>query len=595
MPNDSFLWTSEEYQAVVDYKGNSYSAINVLLSDNVTEREKNGKEKILPKTPEEFKKILKTAIGLYSAIRKDYMLNGGKPYEKKLFRGGRIGKVDSSFLSTSDTFVTAFDFARMFEKRGNGILYTMESGNVPYINVEKYIFDNFVGTFGEDGEPELLFLPCQYKKIADVDISECIEIAENQGERISIANTIKRKFGALKCEKVELEEVDYSKEKSSLSEEDLCTMFSEYRRNLEIIRENDVASEEYKRAYQEILEFKKNCCTWVHQKFYEINQNIDNQMNIENDEIQVSSEYNMEPVFIGNTGDMYLIQDQTNNEEYYFKPALSKNGAERPYRAHIQEAGYLIQRIINPEKAIKCQATSLNGMFGAIQQKIPIDSQATKSFIEYFNKGKGALSPEMIAQIMDEYLVDFCLCNYDAHASNFIVDKDGNLRGIDKEQSFRYIKEDTENDMTFSVNYNESYGEKPTIYSILFEQMKQGVIPYQYLDGLRYRASRLAQYPDEQYRQIFEKYAYGKTKTPEEAESLLSNILSRKNNILMNVELLHSEIYNELSARRMKESVLSRAVHATEEQVKTSDINIQASIIRENSNEKQKDVDKEKV
>lgn len=173
--------------------------------------------------------------------------------------------------------------------------------------------------------------------------------------------------------------------------------------------------------------------------------------------------------------------------------------------------------------------------------------------------------------------------------------KDGNLRGIDKEQSFRYIKEDTENDMTFSVNYNESYGEKPTIYSILFEQMKQGIIPHKYLDSLRYRASRLAQYPNEQYRQIFEKYAYGKTKTPEEAESLLSSILSRKNNILLNVELLHSEIYNELSARRMKESVLSRVVHATEEQVKTSDINIQASIIRENSNEKQKDAGKEKA
>lgn len=197
----------------------------------------------------------------------------------------------------------------------------------------------------------------------------------------------------------------------------------------------------------------------------------------------------------------------------------------------------------------------------------------------------------MITQIMDEYLVDFCLCNYDAHASNFIVDKDGNLRGIDKEQSFRYIKEDTENDMTFSVNYNESYGEKPTIYSVLFEQMKQGIIPYKYLETLRYRASRLAQYPDEQYRHIFEKYAYGKTKTPEEAESLLSSILSRKNNILLNVELLQSEI----SANRMKKSVLSNALRATEGQTKTSDINIQASIIRENSNEKQKDVGKEKV
>ena len=59
---------------------------------------------------------------------------------------------------------------------------------------------------------------------------------------------------------------------------------------------------------------------------------------------------------------------------------------------------------------------------------------------------------------IDEYLVDFALCNYDAHASNFVIDENGKLRGIDKEQAFRYINEDGERDMMMATNYNECYG-----------------------------------------------------------------------------------------------------------------------------------------
>ena len=271
----------------------------------------------------------------------------------------------------------------------------------------------------------------------------------------------------------------------------------------------------------------------------------ENQINMENDKIQVSPEQHIEEDFIGNTGHMYLVHDKTNNSEYYFKPAVSKNGAERPYRAHIQEAAYLIQKIVNPENAVKCNVSEIMGMFGAIQERIPIDANRTKEFKEFFDNGNGEISPEIISQLVDEYLVDFCLCNYDSHSRNFIIDNNGKLRGIDKEQSFRYIKEDTSKDMQFSTNYNERYGENPTVYNLLFEKMKQGEISYKYLERLRYRASRLAQYPDDQYRNIFQQYAYGKAKTPQEAESLLDNIVDRKKNILQEIENLYNQIYNE--------------------------------------------------
>lgn len=43
MINDNLLWTTDEYEAVVDYKANSYNKINVLLSGEVTKRETEGK------------------------------------------------------------------------------------------------------------------------------------------------------------------------------------------------------------------------------------------------------------------------------------------------------------------------------------------------------------------------------------------------------------------------------------------------------------------------------------------------------------------------------------------------------------------------
>ena len=75
--NDSLLWSKEEYQAVVDYKGNYYNAINVLMSEDVTTREIKGteKSKILPQSKEEFEKILEKTILVYSAIKKSYAIN----------------------------------------------------------------------------------------------------------------------------------------------------------------------------------------------------------------------------------------------------------------------------------------------------------------------------------------------------------------------------------------------------------------------------------------------------------------------------------------------------------------------------------------
>lgn len=76
-----------------------------------------------------------------------------------------------------------------------------------------------------------------------------------------------------------------------------------------------------------------------------------------------------------------------------------------------------------------------------------------------------------------------------------------------------------------------------------------GEISYEVLEGLNYRAARLAQIPDEQYREMFRKYASSKTKTPQEAEMLLDRIVERKKSITKKVDLLKQDMYQKSSGK----------------------------------------------
>lgn len=125
-------------------------------------------------------------------------------------------------------------------------------------------------------------------------------------------------------------------------------------------------------------------------------------------------------------------------------------------------------------------------MKGTIQKYFTINEQKTNMISEYYlNDGK--LDEEIAKQFMGEYVVDYCLCNYDATFRNFIVDNENHLRGVDKEQCFKYISQDNENDYDILMehNYNSKYGAKPTIYGKLIRDIKNGKLPISILQTLR--------------------------------------------------------------------------------------------------------------
>ena len=577
MVNSELIWSKEEYDSVDEYKGNSYGLMNVLLNRNVTKREIRGKHihKQIIQDSKVLRKSINRILNIYSAIMKNYLLNGRKPLNKKVFRGMSDGIINTSFISTSESVWTAFGFARSIETMPNesGLLLMIDSQNVPWVDFEKIL----PMSTGIDEEPEVLFLPFQVEKIEETNLEELFNIAKLQGENIVNEKIVLKKFSQLKCKKIKVGELDYSDIESDLTLDDLCNMVNEYAISINKIRTMDSHSPEFIHAYFKILEFKKACNDYLCQNFKYINEILKVEIKKENSKIDLSSEYDMQKVKIGNTGEMYYINDLKSGKEYYFKPAVTKSGEKRDYRAYIQEAAYNVQKIINPEVAVKCNVTNINGIFGAIQEKINVDIVATERFIDYFENDVGELSPEMIEQILNEYLVDYVLCNYDAHASNFVIDENGALRGIDKEQSFRYINKDTQDNMLFSTNFNKQYGESETIYSTLFKKMMDGEVSVEQLEGLKYRASRLAQFPDEQYRKLFMDYAYGKCNSNQEAELLLSRIVERKSNIVERIELLSEDITRKNLKSNVRNSVIDFAVSVTEE----SEINEQSKTIQE--------------
>lgn len=551
----NLLWSKEEYQSLLDYKWNSFKYINMFLNPNITNRERkfNPNTKNYPKTSEEFKKAIETIIKLYEAIEKNYILNDSKLYTQKLFRGVRKNSNNPYFASTSEDIDVALSFINGINNgnTSNDILIEIVPSQVPWIDLETFIPES---KGGDLNEKEILFSPCEYQTMQEVNFKDYLKTT---GMINNLSRDTKMRLNRLNdlcLRKVELLPINY--ENSNLvSLDSLAAKFDQYRQNLIKFSEMTKSGCDTKEIEKEIVNFKSQCSSFLKSQFNKLDLEIKNKnnQNLDNWQIKIDENSIMREVYIGNTGRMFSISNKDEIEQYYFKPAESKDGTIKSYRAYIQEAAYNIQKIVNPVRSIKCKTCKINGTFGAIQEKIDIDKEATRQFYNCFSKNGSELSLKLLNQILDEYLVDYCLCNYDAHAKNFVIDKNGNLRGIDKEQSFRYIHNDVKDDMMFSQNYNETYGEKETIYATIFKKMASGDISYKALDELNYRAARLAQVPDIKYREIFRNYAYSKTKSEKEAEILLDRIVSRKQSIVKKVDMLKETIY-EKAKYQVKES-----------------------------------------
>lgn len=261
-------------------------------------------------------------------------------------------------------------------------------------------------------------------------------------------------------------------------------------------------------------------------------------------------------LYIGGTGDMLLCKDKS-GMDYIFKPSYKKNTeVYQPYRAEVQVLASKLQERISPQTAVKCEHYEINGRKGIIQPKIDLDEIKTKNISNYFFKAS-KVEEKIIRQFMREYVVDFCLCNYDATFRNFIVDVNGNLRGVDKEQSFKYIINDRDEqqyiDFFMKNNPNKNYGAKPPIYGKVFDDIVNGNINISVLEELRDAVTELNAISNEEYMKKIERYINLLNVDSKQKDLIYINILLRKKNINKIFEVLKVKIYENIKNKKHNE------------------------------------------
>ena len=158
-------------------------------------------------------------------------------------------------------------------------------------------------------------------------------------------------------------------------------------------------------------------------------------------------------IYLGGTGEMY---DYKNT--FLFKPALRKYSDEiEPFRGIVQECAYKVQKLIDDKSSVYCKYVESDYLIGTFQERIKVKKDE-RNYYHIQDYDEDSLSKEEIDQFMREFITDYLLKNCDSHGKNFVTGEDGIIRGIDKEQSFKFINKPRVDFLDIYTNQNESYG-----------------------------------------------------------------------------------------------------------------------------------------
>lgn len=250
------------------------------------------------------------------------------------------------------------------------------------------------------------------------------------------------------------------------------------------------------------------------------------------------------PSYLGGTGKKSMYTDEDGNE-WIFKPGQNKDGSDAAFRVYVQEAGYKVQYIVDPDTAVPVSRfTDAFGDFGALQRKITGSDISDELYKLYQGQD---IPAALKSQIQREHVTDWLLANFDGHSKQFIADSAGRLVGLDKDQAFRYLQQSAAQKMSYSFHPNSAYGEKEPIYNSLYRMFAKGDIDLDPNDVLPY-IKRVESISNKQYREIFREYAESLNGKGAAAEALLDDIVERKANLRETFREFFEELLEERSS-----------------------------------------------
>lgn len=236
---------------------------------------------------------------------------------------------------------------------------------------------------------------------------------------------------------------------------------------------------------------------------------------------------------LGGAGAKSFYLDAAGNR-YIYKPGQTKSGTPEPFRAHIQKsASDLGDVLYGKGQHVEVTTITVNGELGTMQKVIPDVAGS-------FNGASiASLTKEQLRMIQQEHVLDYVMGNYDAHAKNFVLDKNGKIWGVDKEQAFRYSKDPKSHKMNFFYHPNSVHGEQPPIYNSLFKGFADGDIDLDLQDTLPI-LQRLEKISDAEYKNILKNYTKTRFNTADEMKEFLDWAVGRKNGLRAEYETFYT-------------------------------------------------------
>ncbi len=246
-------------------------------------------------------------------------------------------------------------------------------------------------------------------------------------------------------------------------------------------------------------------------------------------------------IFLGGTKAMNRFVDEQ-GRDWLCKEAVTCLGTAKPMGALVTEAASRLQEIINPETAVRSFAyrDEKGNVCGSLQERLEMSENPFDLF-KWQTDTSQPLPAGITSQILREHVTDWLLCNFDTKGENFLVDAEGRLRGIDKEQALSFIdKKETEHmSYTYSPNPNK------TLYNTIFEMYAHGEIDLELEAVKPYIDAVMAMKPDD-YRAIFADVVEQRAKgDPVEMQRMSDKILARRDGLQAEYERFFGELAQE--------------------------------------------------
>ncbi len=254
-------------------------------------------------------------------------------------------------------------------------------------------------------------------------------------------------------------------------------------------------------------------------------------------------------IFLGGTKAMNRFVD-SEGKEWLCKEAVTCLGTAKPMGALVTEAASKLQQIVSPDTAVKAfvYRDEKGNVCGSLQERLTIPKDSIDLF-KWQTDTSQPLPDGMTSQILREHVTDWLLCNFDTKGENFLVDSEGRLRGIDKEQAFSYL------DKADTAHMSASYSPNPNtpLYNTIFQMYAKGEIELD-LGAVKPYIDAVMAIPEEDYRGLFADVVAQKANgDKEKIKEMSDKILARRDGLQAEYERFFGELAKERGATELND------------------------------------------